>query len=502
MDSCEGCLRDQPTARIADDSLPAVVWGIAAVFVMVELAFSAGYGFQQDELYFIEAGRHLAFGYVDQPPVAPLLVRLATMIGGTNPTAVRTLPAMEGGAIVLLAARQAATFGAGRAGRVLAALCMAGAPVLLGAAHIGNTTPPALLAWALVVLCTSTAIARARPRWWLGAGIAAGLGLEINNLMALLLLALAVGLLATGRFDLVRTGWPWLAAAIAAVIWAPNVVWQATHDWPQLTMASSLHRENTALADYLGGLPAQILYGGLFTGPILLAGVVRLWRTPEMRYLAVTVSVLAVYVLAWIPGKPYYTSGLLPAVLAAGSVATERWFARGRRPIARRALAVGAILVATLVTVTAVLPVWPVQDLHAHSTSADLADTVGWPQLARAVAAEDKSLTAAATPPTSIFAGGYPEAAALDVLGPTGLPPVLSGHNAYNMWGPGAASDSTVLAVDAADQLRPYFAQCRTVATVVVPYQVNNDFTGLNLSLCTGPTTSWTGLWSHLKHDD
>jgi 4-amino-4-deoxy-L-arabinose transferase-like glycosyltransferase len=125
-------------ANAQSDRLPALVWIIAAVFVAVELAFSAGYGFQQDELYFIQAGRHLAFGYVDQPSIAPLLARIATAIGGLNPTAVRTLPAFEGGAIVVLAARQAMIFGAGRVGRVLAALCMACAPVLIGAVHIGT----------------------------------------------------------------------------------------------------------------------------------------------------------------------------------------------------------------------------------------------------------------------------------------------------------------------------------------------------------------------------
>jgi 4-amino-4-deoxy-L-arabinose transferase-like glycosyltransferase len=485
-----------------DERLPRMVWVIAAAFVVIELAFSAGYGFQQDELYFIQAGRHLTFGYVDQPPIAPFLTRLATMIGGTNPTAVRTLPALEGGAIIVLAARQAAIFGAGRIGRVLAALCLAGAPVLLGATHIGNTTPPALLTWTLVVLCVSTAIARDRPRWWLGAGLAAGLGLQTNNLIALLLLALTVGLLATRRSDIVGTRWPWLGAAVAAVIWAPNVVWQATHGWPQLAMAASLHRENTSLAAYLGGLPAQFVYGGLFTAPVLIAGVVRLWRTPEVRYLAVTVTVVAVYVLAWVPGKPYYTSGLLPAVLAAGSVATERWFARGRRRLGRRILVVGAILVATVVELPTVLPVWPVRDLHAHTTSGDLADMVGWPELAHFVAIENTALTASGTPPTSIFTSNYAEAATLDVLTPPGLPPVLSGHNAYGMWGPGSASDATVLAVDAADQLRPYFAQCLTVGTFVTPYRVDNDFNHLDLSLCTGPTTGWAELWPRLTHDD
>ncbi|MEU4335465.1 glycosyltransferase family 39 protein [Micromonospora lupini] len=490
------------TEPATDDRLPALVWVIAAAFVVIELAFSAGYGFQQDELYFVQAGRHLAFGYVDQPPIAPLLTRLATLVGGTNPTAVRTPPALEGGAIIVLAARQAVIFGAGRTGRVLAALCLAGAPVLLGATHIGNTTPPALLAWTLVVLYVSTAIARDRPRWWLGAGLTAGLGLQTNNLVTLLLLALAIGLLVTRRFDILATRWPWLGAAIAAIIWTPNVAWQATHGWPQFAMAASLHRQNTSLDAYLSGLPAQIVYGGLFTAPVLIAGIVELWRQPRTRYLAVTVILIAGYVLTWVPGKPYYTSGLLPAVLAAGSVATERWFARGRRPLLRRTLVVVAILVATAVELPAVLPVWPVRVLHAQTTSADLADTVGWPELARLVATENTTLTISGTPPTSIFTGNYAEAAALDVLGPLDLPPVLSGHNAYGMWGPGSASDATVLAVDAANHLRPYFAQCRTLGTFVTPYRVDNDFNHLDLSLCTGPTTDWATLWPDLTHDD
>src|SRR6266566_6207852 len=94
------------------DRVPALVWVIAAVFVAVELAVSDRYGFLQDELYFIEAGRHLAFGYVDQPPLAPLLTRVTDVLG-VSPTAVRIVPALAGGAVVVLAARLAALFVAG-----------------------------------------------------------------------------------------------------------------------------------------------------------------------------------------------------------------------------------------------------------------------------------------------------------------------------------------------------------------------------------------------------
>ena len=152
-----------------------------------------------------------------------------------------------------MAARLAALFGAGRFGRVLAALTTACAPVVIGAVHVDNTTPLDLLAWTAVLLCVTTALLRGRPRWWLAAGAAAGVGLENDNLMALLLIGLALGLLVSEHRPVLRTRWPWLGAGIAAVIWAPNVIWQAAHGWPQLAMAAALHRENSSAGDYAAG---------------------------------------------------------------------------------------------------------------------------------------------------------------------------------------------------------------------------------------------------------
>ena len=313
------------------DRVPVLVWVIAAIFVAVELAVSGRYGFQQDELYFIVAGHHLAFGYVDQPPLAPLLTRI-TGILGVSPTAIRIIPALAGGAIVIMAARLAALFGAGRFGRVLAALATACAPVVIGAVHVGNTTPLDLLAWAAVLLCVSTALLRSRPRWWLAAGAAAGVGLEADNLVALLLIGLAAGLLVSGHRPVLRTRWPWLGAGIAAIIWAPNIIWQATHGWPQLAMSAALHRENTSPGDYAGGVPAQFAYLGLLLAPLVIAGFVVLWRTRELRFIAVAATLILIYVLAWVPGKVYYADGTAPAVLAAGAVGAERWIARARAP--------------------------------------------------------------------------------------------------------------------------------------------------------------------------
>ena len=447
------------------DRVPRLAWLIAAVFVVVELAVSGLYGFQQDELYFLVASHHLAFGYVDQPPLAVLLAR-TTDIFGTNPTAIRILPALAGGAIVVIAARLAALYGAGRIGRIFAALGTACAPVLMGAIHTGNTTPYDLLAWAVVLLCVSTALLRDRPRWWLGAGAAAGVGLQDEYLIATLLGALVVGLLVTSAHRRVfATPWPWLGGLIALAIWAPNLAWQFANGWPQATMAAALHQQNTATGDYIAGLPLQLLFTGVLGVPLVIAGFIRLYRTPELRFLGVAATLVVLYVLAWVPGKTYYSDGMLPAVIAAGSVSAERWLARDRRPRWRHGLVAVGVALTVVAIVPNTLPLLRIADQHKVPPDKTLTDGVGWPQLVAAVAAQDAALTRAGQAPTSVYTIAYAEAGALHTFGgPYHLPPVVSAHNSFWTWGPGSASDQTVLVVDGLRQLRPYFASCRQLA--------------------------------------
>src|SRR5579875_1526298 len=164
----------------------------------------------------------------------------------------------------------------------------------------------------------------------------------------------------------------------------------------------------------------------------------------------------------------------------------------------------GSPLIGAAAALPVVLPVLPVGHLHdvpgLHKLNSDIGDTVGWPQLVGAVAAADAELTRSGRPPGSVFAEAYGEAAALDVYGSAyHLPPVLSGDNTYWMWGPGRASDQTVLVVDALGELRPYFARCRVLTTYDAPYQVQNDWTGVQIGVCTGPAADWRVLWPHLR---
>jgi hypothetical protein len=302
------------------------------------------------------------------------------------------------------------------------------------------------------------------------------------------------------------TPWPWLGGLIALVIWAPNLAWQFANGWPQATMASALHQQNTSTADYIAGLPEQLIYTGILGVPLVIAGFVRLYRDRQLRFLAVAATLVVLYVLAWVPGKIYYSDGMLPAVIAAGSVSAERWLARDsrdRRLRPHHALVAAGVVLTALVVVPQALPVVPIAAVHKLPPDKTVNDSIGWQQLVAEVAAQDAALTKEGHAPTAVYTGAYAEAGALLLYGgPDHLPPVVSAHNSFYTWGPGTASDTTVLVVDALGQLRPYFASCRQLAVYNPPDQVQSDWNNTPIGVCTGPTASWTALWPHLKHYD
>jgi len=293
-----------PDARPAPRSLYRGVWWVAAGFAALEMAVSARYGFHRDELYFIACGRHLAFGYVDQPPLAPALTRLATILFSTSPEAVRVFPALAGGAVVVGTGLTAAALGGGRYAQLLAATAMACSPIALGSAHLAGTTVYDLAFWAFTLWLVIRAVVLHRPRSWLAAGAVAGIGLENKDLILVLLASLALGLALTRARSVLATPWPWLGLSIVLVLWLPNAVWQLTHGTPALTMSRALAAEHSASGDYVGFIPAQFLLSGLFAAPLVVVGIAHLVRRRDLRFAALAAAAVGMYVFAVIPGRP------------------------------------------------------------------------------------------------------------------------------------------------------------------------------------------------------
>ena len=242
---------------------------VAGLFLVVLLAVSGAYGFHPDETYYVVAGQHPAFGYVDQGPVTPLLSALSVALLGVSPAAVRVLPAIEMALVVVLVAligarprRVAAGAGARRGHRRPLRLPRRGA--------LDSTSEPDLLAWAVILWLVVRLLAGGDRRLWLAVGVVAGIGLENKDTLLFLGAGLAVGLVLARRWDVVRSPWAWAAVGIALLLWAPNLAWQAANGWPQLTMAAGI--SGYAADNRAQVVPFLWLFAGLLLFPVSIAG--------------------------------------------------------------------------------------------------------------------------------------------------------------------------------------------------------------------------------------
>lgn len=493
-----------------DVERPPFAWrpvGLVALgLVAVLLAVASRYGFHRDELYFIVAGRHLDWGYPDQPPLTPLLTQLQVTVLGLSPAAIRVMPGLAIGGLVVLSAAIAREFGGSRAAQVIAALAVATGGGFVAIGHLQSTATYDIVIWTIVGYLLVRQLRGADPRWWLVIGLAAGIGLQNKHLIVLLAGAIVIGLLASRRWETFRSPWPWAAVAIALVIWAPNLAWQASHGWPQLEMAGRIASRD-AVENRVLLLPMQLLVGGLFLSAIIVAGVVwllrgqasRPWRTIGLAYLALLIVLLVT------GGKGYYAAGLLPTVLAAGAVPTAAWLSRGswRGPLLAIAVVANAAFTALIslpLLPPDVLAATPIPDLYPEN-----AEQVGWEALTDEVASIADGLSDAERAQTIVFTANYGEAGAIDVLGEgRGLPDAYSGHNGYGNWGPPPESARTVIVLGYGGSagLASVCGSVEQAATFHNGYDLANQEEGRPIFVCRDPLRPWSEVWSELRHLD
>jgi 4-amino-4-deoxy-L-arabinose transferase-like glycosyltransferase len=486
---------------------PRLAWRyvlpVALAELVVQVAFANRYGYHRDELYFRTAARHPAAGYDDQGVLTPLLGRLSESLFGESPRGLRVVSAVLVSVVVVVVALLAREFGCGRAGQLVAAGGTAGAAFVLAVGHLLTTSTLDLLVWTTTLLLVARILGGGDPRWWLAVGLVVGIGLENKQLPVLLVAALVAGLALDRKLGaILRSPWPWAGGAIALALWAPYLLWQADHGWPQAELAEDI-RQDEAGESRAMLVPLQLLLVGPLLVPVLAAGLwgllrdgaLRRWRALGFAYLALLVLLLGT------GGKPYYAAPFLLCLLAAGSVLVERWLRTRGRWVA----VAGAIVVTAAVSGLVALPVVSAQHL-AGSPIADLnedaIETVGWPELVRTVARVYERIPETERRRAVVFTGNYGQAGAIDRFGPAlGLPRAYSAHNAYARWGvPPASSGPVIVLGDRA----PFgaFEGCRPAATIDNGVGLDNEEQGGTVFVCTRPREPWARLWPRLTHLD
>ncbi len=470
------------------------MWWTAGSIVVLLLAVSARYGFHRDELYFVVAGRRLAWGYVDQPPLTPLLARISETIGGTSPVVLRILPALALGAVVFLGAAMARRFGGDPRAQVFASVTAGGAGFALAVGHLLSTSTFDYLLWTLAAYLLVRILAGDDPRWWLALGATVGIGLQNKHLMAFFAIAVLIGLVATPQRKLLADKWPWLGVVIAAVIALPNFLWQAANEFPQFEMA-------TALADRSDGPVTFVLEQiGLLSIVLAVPAAIGLWRllrSPRLaRWRAIGIAFVLLFVFFLLAGgKSYYVAPMFPVLLAAGSL----WF-QDLGVVGRRAM-IGATALGIFIGFFIALPLLPASSMSALDATGELGETVGWPELVDQVTVIYETIPADQRSDVAVFTASYGEAGAVDVIGPdSGLPAAVSGHNNYWLWGPPMEHGPLIGIGPIGDPLRRICPGVQQVGTITNPHGVENEEYGLPLWLCLEPTGQLADIWDDVRH--
>ncbi|MGB7753104.1 MAG: glycosyltransferase family 39 protein [Candidatus Acidiferrales bacterium] len=511
--------RDYALGREVGFRSRVMLLALACGKLLIQFAGINHYGFFRDELYYTACGQHLAWGYVDQPPLIAFVAWFARHLLGTSLFATRLLPVLAGAVVVYATGRITAELGGGLFAQFLAAIAILFAPAYIAFDTFLSMNAFEPLFWLLCAWIAIRIVKGASPLLWLLFGVVAGLGLENKHSMLVFGFALVAGLLLSGQARLFRSRWIWISAAVALAIFLPNLLWEARHGWPQIEVVRNAQQFKNEAISPLQFLFEQVLFLQPLALPVWLAGLWWYFAAPDgkrFRFLGwACVFVLAIFIV--LGGKSYYALPIYPVLMAAGGVALEGFFAaRSRRWMA---VAYPALLIlAGLVTLPFGAPVLPVDTFLRYSSllpyansvkterdsTAELpqlyADMFGWENMATQIANVYHTLPQSEQASCAILAGNYGEAGAIDHFGPAlGLPAAISGHNSYYFWGPrGYTGSCVILFGERADELKDLFGDAQLVGAITDPHAAIAE-RNVHVYVCRKPKAPLAELWPHFK---
>lgn len=489
-----------PPAVGTPPPLPAIAWrpvlSAAAAVVGVLSVFSPSYGYHRDELYFRMLPPDV--GYTDQPFLTPWLARALTDLVADEVWAVRIAATTAAAVAIVLLALLTRELGGGCRAQTIAAWGYASSASILMFGHVLLPASLDLALW-LAILGTATRATLRDPRWWLVAGALIGLATWNRWLVVVLAVGIAVGVLLLGPRRTLRSPWCWAGVALSLVIAAPNLVYQAVHDWPQLAMGEALG-DNNAGEVRIMMWPLLLLLLGPPLVPIWLAGIRHLWITPFLRSARFLLATLVVVVAFTFVGgtQAHYFMTPLAAVFAAGCVPLGERL-DGYRGVT---IAFGTNAVICALIALPLLPVGVVGHTPFPAISPLVADQVGWPAYVQQIATAHERGVSEHGEQVAIITSNYGQAGAVARYGPDlGLPAPLSGHNhLHSLGGPDEGVQTVVLV--GMEGLTRQFDECEVVTELDNGVDVDNEEQAVPVRLCHGPKVTWAALWPDVAHLD
>lgn len=486
---------------------------LALVRVLLQIPTNGQYGFHQDELVTMDiATRQLAWGYVAWPPVTPFLARVSLILFGLSPIGLRSFAVLSEGIVMLLTGLMIRDLGGGRWAQILGVVAVATTPISIIQGGLFQYETLDYMCWVLLAFTVVRLLKTENPRWWLAIGAAIGLGMMTKYTIAFSVAGIIVGILVTSNRHYLKSRWLWFGAFLALVIWLPNIIWQFQNHFTSLYFLASIHTRDVQAGLTSSFLIDQILFN---INPVMMylvaAGLYYFFFVPAgQRYRMMGwMYVVPFFLLLLTQGKGYYLAATYSMLAAGGAT----WWDERLRNISddsrvrflwhrpRTALIIGAIL-----TIALTLPVAPLGSVWwdvVNKVNNNLTAEVGWPEVAQQVAKAYNSIPDLEKAHAAILAASSDEIGSIDLYGPAyGLPKVISGFDSYWQFGYGNPPPTTVLVVGFDSDLLKYFQDCKFIAQITTPFNIQNEET-INhraIYVCHNLHMPWSIFWQHFQY--
>lgn len=506
---------------ILDRNEKIIVGTIALVCFLMHLItnLTGAYGFFRDELYYIACSDRLALGYVDQPPFSVYVLKLSRLIFGDSLTMIRLVPTLAHTATIILTGLIIKQMGGNRYAIFIGCLGVFASLIHVAMSLIFSMNAIDIFLWALAVYYLLRLINTNDNKYWIILGVVLGVGL-LNKISVLFLGAgLAVGIVITNR-QWLATRWPYVAGAIALVLFLPYVYWNITHDMAHLEF---IH--NASSGKYSGRTRWQFVQEQIILlNPVSLL----LWLTglfalffyePLKKYRLLGWIFLTAFLILFInrTSKGEYLAAGYAWLFAAGGIFVEQKLTSASVRWLKYVYPV--FIIAFLIFVLPmVLPVLPVEKFIAYMkatgqepTSSEnkqlaelpqfYADMFGWKEKASDVAKVFNSLSEEERKKCAIISTNYGRCGAIDFFGePLGLPKSIGTHNNYWIWGTRDYKGEVLIILGG--KMEDHEGDFESVELAGVsgcrycmPYENN-----VNIFICRGLKANVEDVWSAEKH--
>lgn len=465
---------------------------LVGIKVVVTALTIRGYGLRGGELYQVAQGKRLQWGYLDNGPVVPALVRLGGDVFGRNAVGLRIVPAVLGVGLILLGALLARELGGGRWAQTATACVALVGTVFVGASGELGPVVLELVAWSAATLVLMRLLRTGDQRLWVAVGFTVGLGVLSKQTMLAWVVGMSIGLLASRYRPMLFSWWAVAGIAVGLLVWSPLLLWMASDGWQTLEFVRDKGTQRPAPIEFLiTPLFMATIGGSLFW----IRPIIGRWTDDRVRVLAMCWWVLLVlFVVA--AGKPYYLAGMLLPLVAAGAVRAEQTAsARGRRGL------LASVVVSGVLLLPLSLPVLPSQVVTSDGFQFDLIrlqEMVGYHGLAQQVGDVYRSIPEPDRRRTTIVGHDYGTTGAIEFWRQEyQLPQPVSGANSYWAWGYGGADDDgpVILVGFEPGAARQWFEGCEEVARLGEDHDLDGVQAGRPILVCERPAMPWSALW-------